>query len=457
LSLPHVEIGQPLEGREQRNPLGWLLFAALAALVIVTQLANYFGRTPSMEIVRARILQQIQTQLTLENLPGAAAPALGEQSLSKAADELRPKIADDPETALLYAIVKTEAHATIKPAELMALRGSKNPVHKTAYKIYSTPRLDPAKAKELAAKLPSQKFENRLIAAHALEKADIPGARDAIQESDSAWIKALLVGLLVVLALFAGLALIVTFLTLRSRGLVEPKGLPLSDLTKPDADRVAMRTAQIFVTFLAAAYVAPTFLGRALPVRAAQILVYLVIVAMIVLLAKVPVDGKWIRLNALGIRRENLGRNILWGVGGAVANLPILAVVLALSIPLNRFLPPAEHPATVELMQSSSPLVILQMILMACVFAPFIEEVMFRGTLFPALSKLLSKPVWAAILSSLVFAAIHPTGIPAWPALATIGGMSCFLSYQTKSLVPSIVMHGVHNLATLLITVTLMQ
>jgi membrane protease YdiL (CAAX protease family) len=47
----------------------------------------------------------------------------------------------------------------------------------------------------------------------------------------------------------------------------------------------------------------------------------------------------------------------------------------------------------------------------------------------------------------LVFAAVHPTGVPAWPALALIGSVMAILVYQRGSLVTSMVFHGVHNLS----------
>jgi membrane protease YdiL (CAAX protease family) len=57
--------------------------------------------------------------------------------------------------------------------------------------------------------------------------------------------------------------------------------------------------------------------------------------------------------------------------------------------------------------------------------------------------------------SSLLFAMVHPTGVPAWPALAAIGAMAALLTFQTRSLVPSIVMHAVHNGTLLLLNLLL--
>ncbi|MEA2553045.1 MAG: protease family protein, partial [Fimbriimonadaceae bacterium] len=81
----------------------------------------------------------------------------------------------------------------------------------------------------------------------------------------------------------------------------------------------------------------------------------------------------------------------------------------------------------------------------AAVIAPFWEEIMFRGTILPALSTVLGRPLWGILLSSFMFAAIHPQGVPLWLGLGLIGGMNAMLAYQTKSLVPSITVHAINN------------
>ncbi len=457
MSLPHIEIGQPSEAPEQRNPLGWFLFAALAALMIIAQLGIYLNRTPSVKLVRAQIEEQLETQLGLTGLipTQESSKEVLQQSLERDARRLQAKLADDPETTLLYAAVKTEAEEPIKPAELNALRVSKDPGYKAAYEIYSQPALETTRAKELAAKLPSKKFLYRLVAVHALEKGKVPDARKRIA-GGAGLVKKTVALLAIIVAFFAGLAVIVGYLVTRE-GRKGQQGFPMGLLSPPDADRLAMRSAQVYVAFLGVGYFAAQLLYAAGKKNYSDIPLYFLIAGLIILLAKIPVGGKWISLRSLGIKRDNLKRDILWGVAAAMANVPILLLVGLVTMPLFKGLPAPEHPVTIELADASSPWMILQLVLTAAIFAPFIEEVMFRGTLFPAISSLLKKPIWGAVISSFTFAAIHPTGIPAWPLLATIGGMSCFLVYQTRSLVPSMVMHGVHNFATLVITVLLLR
>jgi membrane protease YdiL (CAAX protease family) len=74
---------------------------------------------------------------------------------------------------------------------------------------------------------------------------------------------------------------------------------------------------------------------------------------------------------------------------------------------------------------------------------------MFRGLYFPALGRSVGL-IASGGISSLIFAAIHPTGVAVWLALGSIGAVSCALSCHTRSVVPSIIMHGLHN-TTLLV------
>ncbi|MBD7912060.1 type II CAAX endopeptidase family protein [Clostridium cibarium] len=77
----------------------------------------------------------------------------------------------------------------------------------------------------------------------------------------------------------------------------------------------------------------------------------------------------------------------------------------------------------------------------ACIFAPFCEEIIFRGLIF---NKLLVKysPAKAIVISSVIFGAMHLTkGIT--PAI--LGGVLCILYMKYKSLIPGMVIHCLNN------------
>lgn len=446
MSLAHVEVGQELE-TERRNPSGWILFFSLAFLMVLSQLGAYFDRTPNIGVIRARVTEELRAEIGLEALPGSTSTQRHEV-LDRAARDLKTYIGGDPESALIYAAIRTENHEPLTHNDISGLRISTDPTYKAAYQIYSGKIKDLPTASSLASQIPKTSFINRLVRAHALEMAgDSSQRKDLASEGSTS----LFATAAIVIAAVIGVGLIFAYLIARASGKFEPKGFALGWLSNPDADRVALRAGQIFVAFLGVSLFAGGLFLRALPKDFVELPLYLAVLVVVLLLFRVPVGGKWISLRSIGLTTEKLGEHTIWGVCGAVANLPIILVVQLIGTQLFRGLPAPEHPVTVELTGTGSILVILQLVVVAAVLAPVIEEIMFRGTLFPALSSTLRNPLLGGLITSFTFAAIHPTGIPAWPALAAIGGMSCFLAYQTRSLVPSIVMHGVHNLATLVL------
>lgn len=450
MSPQHVEIGEVLDERDHRNLNGWFILFGLTGLMIVMQLVSYFGRTPSSEVLVSKAEQLLKGRIVTSKL--GPTPASGLDSMLQ---ELRPKTTE-PLVATAYAAVATEAKVPIKPGEIIVLKGGQEPADKAIYEIYTQPTLTPDRAKTLAAELPTDRFLYKLIQVQALEKAGDKTAREGLTDKWSS-ARLMLSGGLLLLILFGGFILILTYVVLRFNGMLKPLGFPITPLSLPDADRLVLRSAQIFIAFNAIGLFAALALRGNVSKEIYSLPIYLTIVASIVLLARVPIGGKWISLQSIGLSKQNLGRHVLWGVGAAIANAPILVVVMIASMNLMKSLPTPEHPTTVELTTTQSPWVILLALIMASVMAPFIEEIMFRGTMFPAFARAFRSPLWGALFSSFIFAAIHPTGIPVWPGLAAVGAMSCFLVYQTKSLVPSMVMHATHNFGTLLFLLLTMK
>lgn len=440
---------------ERRNPFGWILIGALVIFMVAGQLSSYLTRSPSSELERARIEEALQTSIGMESFSSTSSAANRGRLIADAAI-LKPDVAQDPKTALLYAAVKTELGESPKAAELTALRSSKDDADKAAYEIYSSVALDRPRADALAKRIPSTTFLNKLVAAQAEAKAGNPAPRQTLSNQSGVATKAIAAVALALLGLLGG-ALIFLYGIFRARGDLVPKGFAVGPLTLADADRLALRCGQIFVVFLGIAMFGGSALRQVIDKHYLELPIYSLIVILVILLSAAPVDGRTFPLRSLGVTGENIGKHVAWGVAAALANIPILVLVQSISLWVFRGLPTAEHPVTVELAGANSIAVILQLALIASVFAPFIEEIMFRGTLFPALAKVLRSPIWAGVVSSLIFASIHPTGIPAWPGLAAIGGMSCFLAYQTKSLVPSMVMHATNNFGVLVFTLLLLR
>ncbi len=88
---------------------------------------------------------------------------------------------------------------------------------------------------------------------------------------------------------------------------------------------------------------------------------------------------------------------------------------------------------------SHHSLAIIALVLMP----PILEETIFRGFVFPAITKR-TGVIWGAVLSSALFGLAH------WQANISIytfvlGLLLCFLYVRTRSIVPGIVLHMVNN------------
>ena len=108
------------------------------------------------------------------------------------------------------------------------------------------------------------------------------------------------------------------------------------------------------------------------------------------------------------------------------------------------------HPIVLWVAEGNR-LVLIQVALLACVIAPFIEETMFRGFLQRYLR---DASQWAGftvsflfsmIFNSLIFAAIHPQGPLAIPVLTAIACGLSILREWRGSLWAPMVAHGLNN------------
>lgn len=143
----------------------------------------------------------------------------------------------------------------------------------------------------------------------------------------------------------------------------------------------------------------------------------------------------------------NLGRGF-WreagiGVISWIAFLPILSVMMVVSgLLMKKFGTEMDHPIY-DWMQGGAGWKWFSF-LMAAVWAPVSEEMMFRGLFYSGLT---SRIRWwaAALLSSFIFAVIHPQGWLAVPVLMTIAFGFAILRRWRGSLVPSMFAHACNN------------
>lgn len=241
---------------------------------------------------------------------------------------------------------------------------------------------------------------------------------------------------------------------MRSSGRLKPLGHRADPLTFAQSDRLAMRAAQLLALTFFVGSAVPILLNGTLPRGVATVIGTGASIIAMIGLAGFPVSGRSILWSDIGWSKLNLGKNILWGVGGLMAEVPLVLIAVEISQNLFTGLPEAKHPMTVALESQHSPWMIIGAYVAAVIGAPVIEETIFRGMVAPAMVKLTGSFGVGIVTSGLCFAAIHPTGIPAWPPLAAFGVMGALLNYQTRSIVPSVVLHALHN--AVLVTIALM-
>ena len=147
---------------------------------------------------------------------------------------------------------------------------------------------------------------------------------------------------------------------------------------------------------------------------------------------------------ALGVHRgQGLWREMGAGVLVWLASLPLLAVgMIAASWIMKLTGEFPSHPI-VEVFAGNG-WAKFGAILLAVVWAPISEEIMFRGMLFPGLSAWLR---WLAglVLSAFVFAVIHPQSWAGVPAIMVLAGSFSFLRLWRQSLIAPMTAHALNN------------
>lgn len=106
------------------------------------------------------------------------------------------------------------------------------------------------------------------------------------------------------------------------------------------------------------------------------------------------------------------------------------------------------HPVVPVLLGSDDNGVIKGIVILAVLFAPIVEEIMFRGALYSWLRDRVS-PVGAMLISALVFASVHPQGAIGIIPLGVIGFVLAFIREWRGNLTTCMVTHACFNAGTL--------
>jgi membrane protease YdiL (CAAX protease family) len=119
-------------------------------------------------------------------------------------------------------------------------------------------------------------------------------------------------------------------------------------------------------------------------------------------------------LKGVGLRWKTALRDVFWGTLNLLAAYPVILFSLQTTVLIGVFIFGSDftlerHQSLVELSESGSPAMKLLLVLSAAVIAPIFEELMFRGLVQSALTAYLGKPLVSVGITSILFAALHPS------------------------------------------------
>jgi membrane protease YdiL (CAAX protease family) len=162
------------------------------------------------------------------------------------------------------------------------------------------------------------------------------------------------------------------------------------------------------------------------------------------------------RRQAFGWHRgRGFWREVGAGVGGYLAGLVVIAIGCLLTLLLVQITGTrAASPIVNEL--GGGPWRLVGVYALSCIFAPFMEETMFRGLLFHHLRQRWSWVVSAALVS-VVFAMLHPQGWVAIPALTSIAFVLAGLREWRGSLIAPMAAHAFSNGLVLTLALLLLR
>ncbi len=451
---PVIMVEPPVVQESGRNYLGWASLIVLMFLTLLSAVAGSLSPTGvgATSHEEEQILLKTTMQLEVKSTSGpadarkVAKEALGKniKNMQKVLSDLSKQPKSDLMAVRLTAAFQTELHLPISTQSLALLKKSKSPSDRLLLQVYGSEKLTAAQAKEIGSLLPDYPFLYEAAKVHALQKSGDTHAISRLVKPRNALATGIACFCTVVGLMLSYLVWVSLYQRYKN-GTLEILGLPMAKITLLDADRLAVRAAQIFGLYIVIETVVSLLPHIEVNLFLRTVLMLGLMVGAIVLLQRVPIDGKRISLDMLGVSKRNLKQDILLGFQGFFAEFPVAIILALVGSAIFSFLPKASHPASEAIARDQSLKTVIPVIILGSVLAPIWEELVFRGLLLPALNRLTGKLIPSILISSFLFASMHPQGISIWMSLASVGAASCLLSYKSRSMVPSIVMHCLHN------------
>jgi len=187
------------------------------------------------------------------------------------------------------------------------------------------------------------------------------------------------------------------------------------------------------------------------PLLWAQLFAYAATLAVILPLLPLLAARTW---SQLGLRAPRLS-DVAFAIAGAVAMFVVTIAAGAAEQALFHLKP---DEVQVQLLRSARGPMIGAFAFIACIAAPFIEELTFRGFIFNALRRYVHWSV-AVLGSAVLFGLAHwqPGNAGAIIPLAAAGAVLALVYYRAGSLVASMLTHALFNSVTVVLVVVFHQ
>jgi membrane protease YdiL (CAAX protease family) len=151
-----------------------------------------------------------------------------------------------------------------------------------------------------------------------------------------------------------------------------------------------------------------------------------------------------------GFFREAIAGIIGYIAGFPVAILGILITLLLVTISGQK----ASHPIAESV--TGGPLVLLLIFFLASIFAPITEELMFRGALYAHMRQRFGF-ILSGLSTGILFAAIHPQGWAAIPALTALAFVFAGIREWRGSIWPGVIAHAMNNTVVMAMLVVMVS
>jgi membrane protease YdiL (CAAX protease family) len=166
-----------------------------------------------------------------------------------------------------------------------------------------------------------------------------------------------------------------------------------------------------------------------------------------IILAVVLLIARGIAPATLGLRRPESWPRAAGLILASVVTIWVLGAIL------NVFLKAGEEQGLVPNgWDSSRAAPFVANFLVVALVAPFVEELTYRGLGFAAVEGSYG-PMAAIVMTAIAFGLAHGL-VVALPVLTLFGAILAWLRFKTKSIYPTMILHGVFNGAALIAAVT---